>query len=215
MHGTQPAVRPTSKAEEAYDWIIQQLVSRQLSPGDRISESGVAKRLGVNRAAVREAFAALVADRLVEQRDNRRYYIASPGPAEHEEIRGFRATLESGAAWLAAQHKTEDDLRELKDLIADHRYFAQRGYWRAVSEADQRFHLCIVRASRNRTLIDTYGATGIRLRMTPREHADTYELERTVPEHEAIVAAIKGGRSQDAYVRVWEHLMKEKEEEAE
>jgi len=56
------AVRQKSKAEQSYQLLKDRLLSGAFQPGDRLSESQIAKKMGLGRVPVREAMLKLQAE---------------------------------------------------------------------------------------------------------------------------------------------------------
>jgi len=63
---------PTTFAASTVDRLRREIFGGQLPPGTRLAEAAEAKRLGVSRVPVREAFAALERDGLLEFTDTGR-----------------------------------------------------------------------------------------------------------------------------------------------
>ena len=62
---TATPIREMSQGQDAYQRLIAEIRVRALRPGDRLTESDIAARLGISRTPVREAIRALEADGLV------------------------------------------------------------------------------------------------------------------------------------------------------
>ena len=83
----QRVVRRLSKA----------IVSGQLSPGERLSESVVARQLGVSRAPVREAARLLENSGLVTYQPNRGFFVRRFTARELDDLYEFRLVIETAA----------------------------------------------------------------------------------------------------------------------
>ena len=209
MYDTQ---YPSGKTGEAYSVISERIRTAGLLPGDYVNEYRLAGELEMNRSAVREALNQLIAEGLLEKRENRRVYVAQLGKDQRDTLRHYRAVIESGAAYFAALHRERDDLKALADVIEEHRFLVEREYWEGVAKADERFHHRIVLASRNSMVLQAYEHSKIRLRISLTEHPAKNEYENTIPEHSAIVSAIREKNADRARQLVWTHLMKQDEQ---
>ncbi|MCP5366441.1 MAG: GntR family transcriptional regulator [Hyphomicrobiales bacterium] len=90
------------------------ILSGRLSPGDRLTETDLASRLGVSRAPLREAIRDLVESGLVVSEPYKGLFVRSVTRRDLEELYSLRTTLEQFAFRLAWDRRTEaarDDLR--------------------------------------------------------------------------------------------------------
>src|SRR3954470_13685296 len=85
---------PHSKREQAYRGLRRLLVLQQLQPGERIREPEWAQRLGVHRSALREAFARLEAEGLIERGARTGYFVPEMTAQDIQEITKLRLALE-------------------------------------------------------------------------------------------------------------------------
>jgi DNA-binding GntR family transcriptional regulator len=66
-------------------------------PGEKLNEVTVADKLGISRNTLREGFASLAADGIVDRIPNRGVFIASPGAEDIRNLYRARAVVEPGA----------------------------------------------------------------------------------------------------------------------
>ena len=59
----------------AYEAILEMILSKEFSPGDRLVESEIAERLNLSRTPVRNVMRQLVAEGLLEVKENKGCYI--------------------------------------------------------------------------------------------------------------------------------------------
>jgi DNA-binding GntR family transcriptional regulator len=131
-------------------------MSGALQPGKPLSERQLADKLGVSRTPVREALAMLDAEELVVLSPAGQLVVREVTVAEIRETYDVRIMVEGYAARLAADERSEDDLRRLR-LINDElrRSFRRRRAEQDVGAQtmlDAAFHKRIASASGNRTL---------------------------------------------------------------
>jgi DNA-binding GntR family transcriptional regulator len=69
----------------------------EYSPGEKLNEVAVADKLGISRNTLREGFASLAADGIVDRIPNRGVFIASPGAEDIRNLYRARAVVEPGA----------------------------------------------------------------------------------------------------------------------
>ena len=128
-----PELSSTTLADQAYEALRAAIVSGELPWGERITERGLAARLGVSATPVREALRRLEQERLVERTGPRSLRVASMTPNARAESSELEAALEGVAAKLAARKISERGLDQLDQLLdaAD----AQRAKLLAADEA--------------------------------------------------------------------------------
>ncbi|GFG49320.1 transcriptional regulator [Mycolicibacterium agri] len=143
------------------------LLSGEIQPGQRIpSERQLVETLGVGRAVVREAIKALGFLGLLEIRQGAGTYFRGTEPGIFSRILEWgialgeqrtvdlihaRGHLEVLVAGLAAQNRTDDDVRALHELLDAMRTASIEEPHR-FAEADVGFHLRIAQASGNSVL---------------------------------------------------------------
>lgn len=159
------AARPSGLVDHAIDQLRQSITSGEWPVGTRIpTEPGLATALGVGRNTVREAVRALAHSGILEVRRGDGTYVRATSEisgalsrmcgSRLREVLQVRRCLEVEGARLAAVARTDDDVAELRDLLAQRD--ALRGGGRAFSLADARLHFAVVRASHNEVLIELY-----------------------------------------------------------
>src|SRR5688572_28475060 len=98
MYGVMPKLQKKiirSQREQAYDDLRSLLILQQLEAGQRLREPEWAARLNVHRSALREAFARLAAEGLVERGPKTGYFVPRLGAADVAEVTKIRVALES------------------------------------------------------------------------------------------------------------------------
>jgi DNA-binding FadR family transcriptional regulator len=201
----------------AHDLAVD-IVAGTLKPGDVLpNEDQISERLQVSRTAYREGVRTLVAKGLVETRpktgtrvtDRSHWNMLDPDVLSwHFEVEPrvefvtslfeLRRVVEPGAAALAAQRRTDEDLAAMADAL-ERMGQVTTGTVDGL-EADLAFHHAILVATRNEPLIALSSAIGstmrwsVRLTLTnnPQAHRDS------LPEHQAVQRAIAAGDSAKA-----------------
>ena len=174
---------------DAYTLILAAIDDGTYRPGDRLVESELAERFGVSRTPIREALQRLETQSLLT-RDGRSLIVASLDHNQLAELYVVRAQLEGLAARLAAKHASVEEVRVLRDMVADDRKLVNDP--KALSRANKRFHKQIHLASHNRYLVqqlDLVHRTMALLATTSL--AVEGRSAKAVSEHDAIVTAIE------------------------
>lgn len=135
------------------DRILQWIMEGELPPGSRIVETRVARRLGVSQAPVREALRDLASVGIVQVEPYRGAFVRQPSRDELMEAMTVRGELEAlGARW-AVERVTEEDLAELRRLIAAMQEAADTHDTHAHALHNTMFHQRIMEAAGNRSLL--------------------------------------------------------------
>ncbi len=133
----------------AYEAILEMILSREFSPGDRLVESELAERLDLSRTPVRNVMRQLVAEGLLEIKENKGCYIPQLTPQDMYEVFKARAYMEGHASLEAATCRTESDVILLEELIEKERAFYREGKLKEYSETNNAFHLSIAKICKN------------------------------------------------------------------
>jgi DNA-binding GntR family transcriptional regulator len=139
---------PGTTAQHALDHLRAQIVSGALVPGERIGQEGVAERLGVSVAPVREALRILEREGQVTLRPRRGYIVTELRIGDLEEIYGLRGLLEREAAQAALGRPggyTAEELRAIELAAGECADAVAAGDVVAELAANRRFHLAILR----------------------------------------------------------------------
>src|SRR6188768_1488039 len=84
-----------SQREQAYKALRRLLILQQVEPGQRLREPQWAERLAVHRSALREAFARLEAEGLIERGSQTGYVVPRLEAEDVVEVTKLRLALES------------------------------------------------------------------------------------------------------------------------
>lgn len=229
---SQPQGRPAGRSR-AHETVIhrveEQITDGTLSVGDRLPpERDLAARLGVSRAAVREAMRALEALGVVRAgvgvgRDSGTVLSSMPSEALTQMLRlhialanfpaddviEARVMLERWSAGLAARHASDDDRARLRDLVE--RMEAPDIARDDFNELDTAFHVAIAEAGRNRLVADMTSAIRGSMRRAILDsfyaHPDWESVQSRLRDgHRRVLAAIDSGEGSRAADEVEEHI---------
>ncbi|PCM45900.1 FadR/GntR family transcriptional regulator [Marinobacter sp. ANT_B65] len=194
-------IQKGSLVETAIESLRHAIETEQWSVGDKLPiESELSDALGVSRNTVREAVRVLAHVGMLETRQGDGTYVRAMRDAGETLKRiartqltdqlEVRIMLETEAAKLAAQRRTEQDLRHMT-LALDARGKADADLAARIHH-DEAFHHALVAASHNSALAELYDYFS---------HAITQTIERTeqdadLPEpsqedHELLLAAVR------------------------
>ncbi|MFF4700660.1 FadR/GntR family transcriptional regulator [Streptomyces chattanoogensis] len=197
--------RRSALADQVIAQLRAQITSGEWPVGARIpTEPELVEELGVARNTVREAVRALAHNGLLDIRQGSGTYVVATSElagvmnrrfadADPRHVAELRSALEAEAARLAAERRTEQDLRQLDALLERREAAWESGAAEAFVEADATLHMAVVAASHNEVLAEIYADLGGVLRDFLR--ADVGEVLRPEAhmDHARLVAAIRAG----------------------
>lgn len=205
--------------ERAEQALIELLATGKIKPGDRLVESRLAKEMGFNRAAVREALNRLTAGDVVEYIPYSGYRLKMFTPVDLLELLSLREAIEPVAAREAAElgdskliGAIEESMMLLEDQVHHH---PENVDWKY----DTDFHMAIVKASGNTRFVRVYHQMRIEPAMmswvfNPSSKSSFLSAApgpngvemATLAHHRAIFKAIKEGRAFEARDTAAEHI---------
>lgn len=94
------------------------IIRGQLRPGQPLWQDGLAEQFGVSRVPIREALRQLAAEGLVRLKSHHSAIVAELSVEEMEELYMMIVLLESAAARDGVPRLTEQDLKQMSDLLA-------------------------------------------------------------------------------------------------
>jgi DNA-binding GntR family transcriptional regulator len=196
-----------TKSDVALQFIRERILSGQFEAGMQLRAEALAEDLGMSATPIREALRLLQADHLVDHRPHHGIVVAGVSPAQAEEIYMVRALLEAPATELATPVVRERALDKLEAIHAKLVAQASRPGDRAeIGSLNADWHWTIYRlcgADYLAKLIE-----GLWDRFPWRTMwARPEDLERSIREHEGIMAAIRAGEAAEAGRLMRAHIL--------
>lgn len=201
-------IQAGSVVEIAYQRIRRMIVDGTLPSDRRLNQGQLAASFGISTTSVREALHRLVADALVDFRRNRGFFVAAPLQMDTVINRlEVRLLLEPGIARLAAERRTGEQVRELREVIQGE---ANAESLDQAHDLSRTFHLTVARAAHNPELTRTLESlwipdVGRQLLARRLLESDTWQAE-DVSEHTNIADAVASGDEEGAAQLMLEHL---------
>lgn len=116
---TRAPSRGGSLADEAYEQILQMLVTLHIHPGDPIHDDQIMRELGIGRTPVREAIKRLEVDKLVVTFPKRGTFATRVEVSDLAYVSEIRQQLEPMAAARAARVATSATRKELSQTYRE------------------------------------------------------------------------------------------------
>jgi GntR family transcriptional repressor for pyruvate dehydrogenase complex len=215
--------RPQQSTEQVVAHVRNLITSGHVKPGDRLpAERDLAVQVGVSRPTVRAGLRALAAMGVVQSRHGSGTFIPAGPPMLASEPLGFlaalhgftrdemyeaRRILEVGAAGLAAERATPDQLTTMAEEVAN--LFSAMNDPQRFLVHDIDFHRTIAAASHNpivATLVEMVSALYYGRRRETAELATERNLRDSSEMHRRIFQAIRARDPEAARQAMNEHL---------
>lgn len=193
-----------------YALVVDAIHGGWLKPGDRLSEADIAERLGISRSPVREAFARLAYDGLVERRPRRGTFVAKAQEGEIEQINEVRSLIEGYAARIACSRMTDEDECTLRTIIVQMVDSARERDWMQTVRLNARFHETVVNLPGNSVLSRIWSSLDplvwlIATTVPPGRFHDPDDL---TTRHEALVDALRSADPDTAEEAFRNHIVR-------
>lgn len=199
-----------SVKDQVYDRLRLNIISFELTPGERISETYLAKRLGVGIASVRSVLPRLVQEGLVVNQQRVGHVVA---PITLQDVHGICQLREMLEPEAAAQAAIRADISVLEAIDHKARQYAVQSGRAAEMEsllANREFHVAIAAATGNERLcvwIAQLQDFSIRFHYLLR-HELAGEWEHS---HEPLIEALKSRDPDRAREEMRRHLSRGRE----
>ncbi len=165
----RPVSPRNSLTERAYTEIRRRILENEMPAGTQVLEQELAEMLEMSRTPVREAMVRLADEGMVEVRPRHGMRVLPISADDMREIYDVLTALESMAAErVAARGVSPEELRALKQAVADMDAALAADDLRTWAAADERFHLLLVEYCDNerlRALVSGYWDQSHRVRL--------------------------------------------------
>ena len=221
--------RPRGLGDEIVSSLSGSIRSGELKVGDKLpTEAQIMSRFDVSRTVVREALSKLQAAQQVETRHGiGTFVMAATGNfkitpqdmstvADVISVLELRISLETEAAGLAAQRRTQNHLDAMKTALSSFEDSVHQNLDAVPSDFE--FHMEVARATGNHHFSDLMAYLGTTI--IPRSRTNTLQrapegrlayLQRVNAEHESIFIAIQNQDAEAARAAMRTHLSNSRE----
>ena len=185
---------PKTVVEQVHDAILERILARTFRPGDRITETAIAKELGVSQATVNQVLFDLDAKGIVSKTPNKETRIRSLGLEEIETLFKIRKVLEGMVGEAVAEEPTRETEVSLTYWVEQMDSALRSGDTPRFYIADYRFHQELHRQSGSPVLIRACQA----IALAPFAYLLSGQTDRLLPipypatvyDHQEIVEAV-------------------------
>jgi DNA-binding GntR family transcriptional regulator len=197
--------RPSSVTDQVFEELYHRVVSLEMPPGTKTSETEVATGLGVSRQPVRDAFYRLSKAGFLVIRPQRATTVSKISEAAVRQARFIRTALEVETTRVACERLTEEDMDALVDILEQQDRAVLQGDKMGFHELDDMFH---------RQICERAGVGYVwRLIQEHKAHMDRvrflslfFASQRAYDDHMYLFDAIKNRDTEEAVKRMRLHL---------
>ncbi|WP_095589265.1 GntR family transcriptional regulator [Actibacterium ureilyticum] len=205
--GLQPLDRE-GLVERVAKLLSKAIVTGQLGPGARLSESVIARDLGVSRAPVREAARLLENSGLVTYEPNRGFFVRKVSAKALDDLYELRLVIEIAAIRRLIREQINGPCDDLRAQIETLHQVATPGTDMLTQvEADMQFHRLLCRGCGNPKLLSVFEQiateTEFSIMVIGRLYDDPQRIAET---HEPILQAICDGDEATAVDAITYHI---------
>ena len=197
-------IQRESLSEQIRHALIQQIVSGQRQPGERLVEMKLAREFSTSQTPVREALLNLESMRMVEALPHRGVRVRQISEEEMVEAYGVRGVLEQYAA-PAATPVLCNDLEAYRELANEILVAARDCDVPTYAQLDFAFHRAIVEAAGKRTLLQLWDSLAFEFRTPLMLQRHRLDLVKAAQDHFAVIEALVAEEGQLAGRLLREH----------
>ena len=215
--------RGAQSTEQVVARVYELIKQQNLQPGNRLPpERELSKQLGISRPALRAGLSSLISMGVLQSRQGAGTFIVDGPPALDSEplrllaqLHGFsydhmfetRSILEVGAAGLAAENATGDQLATMSEEMAE--MYAALGDPQQFLVHDISFHRAVAAGSGNPTLATLVEMVSAILYERRRDTIGrAHDFNEALDLHRQIYRAIRSRRPEEAREAMREHIIR-------
>ncbi|QIE43062.1 GntR family transcriptional regulator (plasmid) [Rhodobacteraceae bacterium SC52] len=180
-------------APQLHGLLRDRIVSGELSPGQRVSETELAKAYKVSRQPVREAFIKLAEEELVDVRPQRGTFVRAISVQAVLTARFVREAVEADLVRRVAHHANPAIVAKLDDQLELQREATNADTATEFTILDKAFHRLLAEFAGQPEVSAHLQAQSIHIDRVRNISARTFSLEKLLVQHRAIVDAIRAG----------------------
>jgi len=200
-------VEKKSAEHQAVDNLRRFILSGGVEPGARLTEAGLAERLGVSRATTRTGMHRLAAEGILIQVPYTGWQVAGITAEDAWELWTLRGSLEGLAVRLVAQNLDAEGRQAITAAMEGLRAAAEARQVEAINDRDFGFHRTLVERAGHRRLLGQYiqVENQIRLYIAISNQLLGDDLRAIVEQHRPMAEALLAGDAERARKEAWAH----------
>lgn len=195
-----------SRIDTIYSALSRAILAQELRPGTKLREETIGAHFNVSRTIVRAALNRLHTESLVDFKQNRGAFVASPSLEEARQVFDARLCIEREVIAQLACRITDQQLKALEKHIQSERAI-NRSNDRATSIIlSGEFHMLTAGMAGNQVLADFLGSLISRSSLILAQHSRHHEPECSSDEHGQLLDALRRRDPEAAVAAIESHL---------
>jgi DNA-binding GntR family transcriptional regulator len=194
------------------DAVVEAIACGAIRPGERLTDSEIAKRLGVSRNPVREAMKVLEAQGIIVSSPHRSIHVVAFDSKKVEQIARARVAIEKIGFGEAAAVYARDPvlLAELDRIVARMEQCARHGDLNGITKADLAFHRAVCKASNNQIILTLWEtiARHMRISFNLEIQQDTAPPEDIPRHHRRLRDVLARGNRKEVEQEIERHILR-------
>lgn len=191
-------INRASLKDQVRDILMEQILTGELKPGDRLKEMHIANSLGVSQAPVREAIRSLEAIGYIEHVPNAGARVKTFNIDKLMEIYQVREALETTAVRIAFATQIKPPLlnasvKMLEKAFNKMKIAAKRKDKADYAKQNTQFHRIVLKLSGNETLLEVWESLAIQQRVLHTMFGTHLGIDIAYQLHSEILSAVKSG----------------------
>ena len=194
-------------ARRLVDWLRHAIVTMRIRPGEKLSEQDLARRFGVSRQPVREAFIKLAEAGLVRVLPQRGTMVVKISVGAVEDARFIREAIECAVARDAARRRDISAIADARALLDEAARALAAGDQETFFSLDEEFHQRLATAAGRPNswhVVEEQKAQMDRVRYL--DMGDAIPMKTVMAQHLAILDAVESGDPHAAEEAMRVHL---------
>lgn len=198
-----------NRNKQAYDYLLELILSGKLLPGEPIIETKIAEELHTSRTPLREALKTLETEGLVSNYPLKGTFVAEITPYDIEEIFSLRIVLEICALRTSYNRISAEELADVEGMFtALNEHSTNKDY----HMADRKLHSLIVDKAGNKRLKRFLNMLNVQIERFRRIAAyEPTRLKHSREEHLEIIHCLQNRDLQACEDKLRKHLQEVKE----
>ncbi len=201
-------IKQQTLADQVYAQVKNEILNGNLKANDKISEEDLAELYGVSRTPIRDALKKLADYGLIKIVPRSHAIVNSVSSKEAKDIAKIRITLEQFSIDNLTDESLNQNFENLCRYASECQFALSMADKAKVFENDSLFHLTLIKATNNLTLIDLYNRIDAKVQLLRLEQDTSMEdLSKYISQHSEILNFLKNNKYEEAKDLLKNHIM--------
>lgn len=200
------SIERTSAKQKVYETIKDWIISRQLLPGEKVSDLEMAERFNVSRTPVREALQLLESQKLVKSYPGKATLVTEIETDNIEKWYLPTTNLHQLGITLAVEKITPEHIKQLRRLSREFEdSISDQTDPMPMLKADYNFHKYILEIAENEYIVDFCDVLWIHIQRLEYSYFRKTPMDVSIEDHEQMVNALEMKDSYSASLMMKKH----------